>query len=69
MGQDAIELLAQALDVPLYRQVIRGTAIERGSEYGGRTAYDAGGIFGDETEDLFSLLSAVKVMNDAFHSM
>ena len=61
MGQDAIEFVAQALGVPLYRQVIHGSAIEQGSEYGGRAANDAGGIPGDETEDLFALLSTVKV--------
>ena len=69
VGQDAMGFLAQALDVPLYRQIIRGTAIEQGSEYGGRTPDDAGGISGDETEDLFSLLSIVKVTNATFHSM
>lgn len=61
VGQDAIILVAQALEVPLYRQVITGSAVEQGSEYGGRRARDAGGIAGDETEDLFVLLSKVKV--------
>ena len=53
--------MARALDVPLYRRIITGTAIELGSEYGGRNAKDAGGVAGDETEDLFVLLSSVKV--------
>lgn len=61
VGQDAIEFVAQALDVPLYRRTISGSAIELGSEYGGRRAHDAGGIVGDETEDLYELLSRVKV--------
>ncbi|TFK43414.1 hypothetical protein BDQ12DRAFT_718637 [Crucibulum laeve] len=60
VGQDAIEFVAQALDVPLYRHVITGNAVEQGSEYGGRDPAHAGGIEGDETEDLFSLLSTVK---------
>ncbi|PPR07211.1 hypothetical protein CVT26_012644 [Gymnopilus dilepis] len=60
VGQDAIELVAQALEVPLYRRVIQGTAVEQGSEYGGRKADEAGGVTGDETEDLFQLLVAVK---------
>jgi len=61
VGQDAIEFVAQALDVPLYRKTIDGTALEQGSEYGGRTANTSGGVRGDETEDLFDLLSNVKV--------
>lgn len=61
VGQDAIEFVAQALDVPLYRKKIEGTAVEQGSEYGGRTANTSGGVSGDETEDLFDLLFTVKV--------
>ncbi|KIM46059.1 hypothetical protein M413DRAFT_441121 [Hebeloma cylindrosporum] len=60
VGQDAIEFVARALDVPLYRRVITGTAVEQGSEYGGRSANHKNGIEGDETEDLFELLSTVK---------
>ena len=63
VGQDAIELVAQALDVPLYRKTIDGAAVEQGSEYGGRTVTTSGGVRGDETEDLFDLLSTVKVRN------
>lgn len=59
VGQDAIEIVAQALDVPLYRRVIQGTAVEQGSEYGGRAS--SSGVTGDETEDLFELLAEVKV--------
>ncbi|KAJ7765005.1 hypothetical protein DFH07DRAFT_1015601 [Mycena maculata] len=58
VGQDAIELVARALDVPLHRRIISGQALEQGSEYGARNA--AGGIQGDETEDLYALLSTVK---------
>ncbi|KAF8914026.1 hypothetical protein CPB84DRAFT_1758186 [Gymnopilus junonius] len=60
VGQDAIELVARALGVPLYRKVISGTAVEQGSEYGGRKASEAGGVAGDETEDLYQLLVTVK---------
>ncbi|EGO27827.1 hypothetical protein SERLADRAFT_360402, partial [Serpula lacrymans var. lacrymans S7.9] len=60
VGQDAIEFVARALEVPLYRKIITGAAIEQGSEYGGRSAKDGGGIEGDETEDLYNLLSDVK---------
>ncbi|KAJ7682662.1 hypothetical protein DFH06DRAFT_1389612 [Mycena polygramma] len=58
VGQDAIELVARALEVPLYRRVISGHALEQGSEYGARNA--ASGTAGDETEDLHALLSTVK---------
>ena len=62
MGQDAIEFVARALEVPLYRRVISGSALAQGSEYGGRNAEDRGGVDGDETEDLYALLAEVKVM-------
>ncbi|KAG7449048.1 uncharacterized protein BT62DRAFT_944940 [Guyanagaster necrorhizus] len=58
VGQDAIEIVARALDVPLYRRVIRGSAVEQGAEYGGRNS--KGGVDGDETEDLYELLTSVK---------
>ncbi|THH12546.1 hypothetical protein EW146_g7598 [Bondarzewia mesenterica] len=60
VGQDAIEFVARALDVPLYRRIISGTAVEQGSEYGGRDVNDYAGTKGDETEDLYALLSTVK---------
>ena len=60
VGQDAIEFVAEALDVPLYRRIISGVAIEQGSEYGARTGTDSG-VAGDETEDLYRLLLEVKV--------
>ena len=62
MGQDAIEFVARALDVPLYRRIISGTALVQDSEYGGRDVKECGGIDGDETEDLYALLADVKVM-------
>lgn len=61
VGQDAIEFVARALEVPLYRRVISGSALAQGSEYGGRNAGDRGGVDGDETEDLYALLADVKV--------
>ena len=62
VGQDAIESVARALDVPLYRRVISGTALAQDSEYGGRDVNERGGVTGDETEDLYALLADVKVM-------
>lgn len=63
VGQDAIEIVAQALDVPLVRRVITGTAVEQGSEYGTRDARVVGknSVSGDETEDMYALLAEVKV--------
>ncbi|KAI0677159.1 hypothetical protein C8Q78DRAFT_1065776 [Trametes maxima] len=60
VGQDAIEFVGQALDVPLYRRVISGAAVEQGGEYGGRDPAHSGGVHGDETEDLYELLLTVK---------
>jgi hypothetical protein len=61
VGQDAIEFVARALDVPLYRRIICGTALAQDSEYGGRDVKERGGVDGDETEDLYALLADVKV--------
>jgi diphthine-ammonia ligase len=61
VGQDAIELVAKALDVPLYRRVISGSAKHQGAEYGSRTAHGSADLMGDETEDLYHLLSTVLV--------
>ncbi|KIP07008.1 hypothetical protein PHLGIDRAFT_106172 [Phlebiopsis gigantea 11061_1 CR5-6] len=60
VGQDAIEYVAKALDVPLYRRVISGSAVDMSSEYGSRTVRENGALEGDETEDLYTLLSDVK---------
>ncbi|KAH9821077.1 meiotically up-regulated gene 71 protein [Melampsora americana] len=61
VGQDGVHLIAQALDLPLYRRTITGTALELKSEYGSRTYQSQMlGINGDETEDMYELLSEVK---------
>lgn len=67
VGQDAIEFVSRALDVPLYRRVISGAAVEQGSEYGGRSPAQGGGVQGDETEDLYALLLTVKVISEISH--
>lgn len=63
VGQDAIDLVARALDIPLYRRVIKGSAVEQGGEYGSRdgTAPISKALSGDETEDLLELLRTVLV--------
>ncbi|CAE6397011.1 unnamed protein product [Rhizoctonia solani] len=63
VGQDAVELVARALEVPLFRRTINGSAIEQGGEYGdraGKADRENEGVDGDETEDMFTLLSEVK---------
>ncbi|KAH9966095.1 hypothetical protein BC827DRAFT_1369118 [Russula dissimulans] len=60
VGQDAIEFVARALDVPIYRRAISGTALVQDLEYGGRDVKTRGGVEGDETEDLYALLADVK---------
>jgi diphthine-ammonia ligase len=53
--------VARALDVPLYRRVITGDALDKSSEYGSRDPAQPNVLPGDETEDLFELLATVKV--------
>jgi hypothetical protein len=67
VGQDAIEFVARALEVPLYRRVIQGDPIEQNAEYGSRSAGGAG-VLGDETEDLYTLLEHVKVRSNSNQS-
>ena len=54
VGHNVIETIAQALDVPLVRMQTSFTSIERGIDYTEKKE-------GDEVEDLFALLSKVKV--------
>lgn len=53
VGHHAIELYAEAMDLPLYRHTIRGTSVDIGRMY---TRCE-----GDEVEDLYQLLKLVKV--------
>uniref|UniRef100_A0A4X2KQA3 Diphthine--ammonia ligase n=1 Tax=Vombatus ursinus TaxID=29139 RepID=A0A4X2KQA3_VOMUR len=52
VGHQAIELFAEAMGLPLYRQTIKGTSVETGRMY---TRCE-----GDEVEDLYELLKSVK---------
>lgn len=61
VGQDAVSFVASAFDVPLYRAVIKGAAIDVGSDYGSKESSHLVTCEGDETEDLHALLSVVKV--------
>ncbi|GAC95882.1 endoribonuclease [Pseudozyma hubeiensis SY62] len=71
VGHDAVHLVAEAMELPLYRRVIKGTAINQRSEYGSRTAPSSSSASAstsaatveslqDETEDLYHLLMDVK---------
>lgn len=61
VGQDAINYVAQALNVPLYRRVIKGSPVEQRAEYGPRDGTVPPPVVGDETEDLYELLKTVIV--------
>jgi diphthine-ammonia ligase len=62
VGHDAIHLIAEAMELPLYRATITGRAINQSSTYGQRIASTSSHTLDakDETEDLFTLLSMVK---------
>lgn len=53
VGHEGIEKLAEAMGLPLYRQTTQGCAKQTGRSYRPEE--------GDEVEDLFTLLSTVKV--------
>jgi len=55
VGAEGIKALAAAMQLPLYRKEITGTPKNIGSTY----KYEAG----DEVEDLFYLLSSIKLQN------
>ncbi|KAM9787957.1 diphthine--ammonia ligase isoform 3-T5 [Syngnathus typhle] len=52
VGHQAIELYAEAMDLPLYRRTIQGSSLNTGRDYQETE--------GDEVEDLYQLLSLVK---------
>ncbi|XP_041928918.1 diphthine--ammonia ligase isoform X1 [Alosa sapidissima] len=52
VGHEAIDLYAEAMDLPLYRRTIEGSSLDTGREYSQRE--------GDEVEDLYHLLKLVK---------
>lgn len=55
VGHQAVELYAEAMDLPLYRRTIEGSSVDTGREYSPNDA--------DEVEDLFQLLQLVKVIH------
>lgn len=53
VGHQAIDLYAEAMDLPLYRRTIQGSSLDTSRNYS-KTE-------GDEVEDLYELLQLVKV--------
>lgn len=53
VGHQGIDLYAEAMGLPLYRDTISGTAVDQGRNYNPTD--------NDEVEDLYRLLSRVKV--------
>ena len=53
VGHHAIDAYAEAMDLPLFRRVIEGASEERGRDYHINDK--------DEVEDLYKLLTEVKV--------
>ncbi len=54
VGQEIIELFAKAIELPLYRAEIKGNAQTTDKEY-------FQPVIGDEVEDLYELLSDIRV--------
>uniref|UniRef100_A0A3B4BCG1 Diphthine--ammonia ligase n=1 Tax=Periophthalmus magnuspinnatus TaxID=409849 RepID=A0A3B4BCG1_9GOBI len=52
VGHQAIELYAEAMDLPLYRRTIQGSSLDTGRDYSHTP--------GDEVEDLYQLLRTVQ---------
>ena len=52
VGHEGVALVAEAMGLPLYRTVTKGTSLERALHYSQHE--------GDEVEDLFQLLCRVK---------
>ena len=55
VGHNAIDLYAQAMNLPLYRETIQGSSISQGNVY---TELEE-----DEVEDLYRLLKKIKVLS------
>ena len=54
VGHQAIDLYADAMDLPLYRRIIQGSSLDTSRNYRETE--------GDEVEDLYQLLHLVKVV-------
>ncbi|XP_064784046.1 diphthine--ammonia ligase isoform X2 [Oncorhynchus masou masou] len=56
VGHQAIDLYAEAMDLPLYRRTIQGSSLDTGRDYSQTE--------GDEVEDLYHLLNMVQEKED-----
>lgn len=63
VGQDGLHFIAQAMELPLFRRTIMGTAVDQAADYAASSsaARLKGAVEGDETEDLYLLLQDVLV--------
>lgn len=61
VGHDAVQAVADAMALPLYRAHIRGTPRNQGAVYGARDPAQRDIDARDETEDLYELLKLVKL--------
>lgn len=60
VGHNAIDLYAQAMDLPLYQGIIQGSSVDQGKVYKENEQ--------DEVEDLYKLLKNIRVLSVAkFH--
>ena len=67
VGQDGIHYIAEAMDLPLFRRTIDGSAVDQSSDYASTSnARVVGHVEGDETEDLYMLLQDVLVCRSPF---
>lgn len=60
VGHNAIDLYAQAMDLPLYRGTIQGSSVDQGKVYTENQQ--------DEVEDLYKLLNNIKVHTCTVHA-
>ena len=61
VGHNAIDLYAQAMDLPLYRGIIQGSSVDQGKVYKENDL--------DEVEDLYKLLKNIKVLSVPYQEM
>lgn len=61
VGHQGIDLYAEAMGLPLYREMISGEAVDQGRNYKPTE--------NDEVEDLYGLLSKIKVFIFSFFAL
>jgi len=61
VGHHAVDLIAEAMELPLYRRTISGKSLETGRDYTENSD--------DEVEDLFMLLKQIKVRGTTLNAV